>query len=163
MFKKISIKTGFTDTEIKVLLFLLTAFLAGFTYIKLFKENGESRYREFDYTKEENLLLKSEQSDTLGGDLKKEENEASRNQILDLKTKGYESSVKREPAPNSINLNAASKGDLMKISGIGEKTAENIMNYRDRKGKFKELSELMNVKGIGEAKYARFKKYLFIK
>jgi competence protein ComEA len=51
----------------------------------------------------------------------------------------------------------------MKISGIGEKTAENIFTYRGKNGKFKTIDELMNVKGIGEAKFAKFKKYLFIK
>jgi comEA protein len=163
MFKKLSVKIGFTETEIKVLLFLLALFLAGFTYIKIMKGGSEATYKEFDYSKEESLLLKSEQGDSLEEASMPTDKDSIRKQVLELKDKPYETTTKKEPAERSINLNSASREDLMKISGIGDKTAGNILSYREKNGKFKVIDELMNVKGIGEAKFAKFKKYLFIK
>ena len=163
MFKKLSVKIGFTETEIKVLLFLLALFLAGFTYIKIMKGGSEAAYKEFDYSKEESLLLKSEQGDSLEEASMSGDKDSVRKQVLELKDKSYETTAKKEPAEKSINLNTASKEDLMKISGIGDKTAGNILSYKEKNGKFKVIDELMNVKGIGEAKFEKFKKYLFIK
>jgi comEA protein len=164
MFKKLSVKIGFTETEIKVLLFLLGIFLAGFTYIKFIKEGTESTYKEFDYSKEESALLKSEQGDSLEeSSMLTGDKDSVKRQVLELKEKPYSTITKKEPTEKSINLNTASREEFMKISGIGEKTAGNIFSYRAKNGKFKTLDELMNVKGIGEAKFAKFKKYLFIK
>jgi len=163
MFKKLSVKIGFTETEIKVLIFLLALFLAGFTYIKFIKGGTEVTYKEFDYSKEESSLLKSEQGDSLDGASIPENKDSIREQVLELKDKPYATTTKKEPTEKSIDLNTASREELMKISGIGEKTAENIFTYRGQNGKFKTIDELMNVKGIGEAKFAKFKKYLFIK
>lgn len=163
MIKKLSIKIGFTETEIKVLLFLLTIFLAGFTYRQIVIGRTENTYKEFDYSKEESLLLNSEQGDTLEAPSILSDKESVRKQVLELKDKPFEITTKKNPVEKSINLNTASKEDLMRISGIGEKTAGNILAYREKKGKFKTIDELMNIKGIGEAKFGKFKKYLFIK
>jgi len=163
MFKKLSVKIGFTETEIKVLLFLLALFLGGFTYIKFIKSGKEASYKEFDYSKEESSLLKSEQGDSLEEASISENKDSVKKQVLELKDKPYERVSKKEPADKSINLNSATKEELLKISGIGDKTAENILVYRAKNNRFKTIDELMNVKGIGEAKFAKFKKYLFIK
>jgi comEA protein len=163
MFKKLSIKSGFTETEIKVLLFLIALFLAGFTYIKFIKVGAENTYKEFDYSKEENLLLKSEKGDSLEEASTVEDKDSIRKQVLELKDKQYEMAAKKEPAEKSINLNTASRIELMKISGIGEKTADNIFSYREKNGKFRIIDELRNVKGIGDVKFTKFKKYFFIK
>jgi comEA protein len=163
MFKKLSVKTGFTETEIKVLLFLLAIFLAGFTYIKFIKGGSEAAYKEFDYSKEENALLKSEHGDSIEAASMQEDKDSIKKQVLELKDKPYGTTTKKEPTEKSINLNTAAREELMKISGIGEKTAGNILLYREKNGKFKTLEELMNVKGIGDAKFAKFKKYLYIK
>ena len=49
------------------------------------------------------------------------------------------------------------------LPGIGEKTAEKIIELRKERGKFNTLEELMNVKGIGEVKFNKIKKFLYIK
>jgi comEA protein len=162
MFKKISVKIGFTETEIKVLLFLLGIFLAGFSYITFIKASDPS-YKEFDYSKEESSLLKAESGDSLNEPAIMEGKDTVRNQVLELKDRSYKVTSKKAPNENSINLNTASKEQLMKIPGIGEKTADNIFAYREKNGKFKSLEEIMNVKGIGESKYNKFKKYLYLK
>ncbi|MCD6160710.1 MAG: RNA-binding transcriptional accessory protein [Kosmotoga sp.] len=48
-----------------------------------------------------------------------------------------------------VNLNTASKHLLKYISGLNEKSAENIVKYREEKGLFKKREELLKVRGIG--------------
>ena len=50
---------------------------------------------------------------------------------------------------NKIRLNSASAEQLQQLSGIGEKKAEAILQYRQQHGKFKTIEELQNIKGIG--------------
>ena len=49
-----------------------------------------------------------------------------------------------------INLNTASKSLLSYVSGIGEKMAENIVNYRSENGPFEERKQLKKVPRLGE-------------
>ena len=52
-----------------------------------------------------------------------------------------------------ININTASKHLLAYVSGIGEKLAENIVNYRTENGPFEERKELKKVPRLGEKAY----------
>ena len=51
--------------------------------------------------------------------------------------------------PEKININAATKEQLMTLNGIGEKVAERVIAYRKDVGPFKTPEEIMKVKGIG--------------
>lgn len=62
-----------------------------------------------------------------------------------------------------ININRANKETLVRIPYIGEYTAEQIIEYRMRKGKFSSLDELKTIKGIREKNFKRFSPYLKIK
>lgn len=59
-----------------------------------------------------------------------------------------------------LNLNTASKEELMMIDGIGELTATKIVEYRDEIGGFASLEQLMDIEGIGEKKFAAWSRYL---
>ena len=49
-----------------------------------------------------------------------------------------------------INLNTASKSLLSYVSGIGEKMAENIVNFRSENGAFANRKSLKKVPRLGE-------------
>lgn len=60
-----------------------------------------------------------------------------------------------------ININIASKEELMVLEGIGEKTADYIIKYREIK-RFDTIEEIMDVKGIGESKFSKIKENICI-
>ena len=62
----------------------------------------------------------------------------------------------------SINLNTATIDQLETLPGIGRKTAERILEQRQKSGGFKKIEELMNVKGIGEKSFLKIKPMVFV-
>ena len=61
-----------------------------------------------------------------------------------------------------VNINSATQNELQSLPGIGASTASKIINYRNKNGKFKKIEDLMNVDGIGEAKFNNLKDYISI-
>ncbi len=59
-----------------------------------------------------------------------------------------------------ININTANISTLTKISGIGIKTAQKIIEFRNLNGRFNSVDELLKIKGIGKVKLSRIKKYI---
>lgn len=55
-----------------------------------------------------------------------------------------------------ININNASKEELMELTGIGESTANKIIEYR-KSQRFLEIEDIMNVSGIGKSKFDKIK------
>lgn len=63
---------------------------------------------------------------------------------------------------NLININTASIQELDALPGVGEATANKIVNYREEKGKFNSIEEIKNVNGIGDKKYEELKTLISI-
>lgn len=63
---------------------------------------------------------------------------------------------------SKININTANISELKQITGIGESTANKIIDYRENVGKFKKIEDIKEVKGIGDAKYESLKNKITI-
>lgn len=61
-----------------------------------------------------------------------------------------------------LNLNRARVKDLTYLPGIGPELARRIINYREETGRFKELSQLKEVPGIGEIRFKKTKHRLTV-
>ena len=56
-----------------------------------------------------------------------------------------------------VNINTANKEKLETLPGIGETTAQKIIDYREANGKFNSIEDIKNVSGIGDAKFNSLK------
>jgi competence protein ComEA len=56
-----------------------------------------------------------------------------------------------------VNLNTATVAELQTLPGIGEVLAQRIVEYRDRHGGFRAVTDLRQVEGIGDAKFQQLK------
>ncbi|MFQ5751527.1 MAG: Tex family protein [bacterium] len=61
-----------------------------------------------------------------------------------------------------VNLNTASKSLLKYVAGINNRTAENIVKYREENGRFKAREELKQVKGLGNMAFVQSSGFLRI-
>jgi competence protein ComEA len=57
----------------------------------------------------------------------------------------------------AINLNTATKDELVALPGIGPAKAQAILDHRSAHGPFKSVEELKDVKGIGAKRYEKLK------
>jgi len=168
-------KAGFTRNEAKVALLIISVLIIGagikyssylfagdnskYDYTKSDEEfkklSDNARKKEFDALK--NDTLKKEEADLLSKELMSEQDSI---EAIEKDPKISKKELKLRE--KSINLNTAEIDELVSLPGIGASTAEKILEYRKRKGKFKSISEIKNVKGIGEKKFDKIKEYLVV-
>lgn len=59
-----------------------------------------------------------------------------------------------------VSINSSSIEELCLLPGIGEKTAQKIIDYRSENGLFQNIEDITNVSGIGDAKFQKIKEYI---
>jgi competence protein ComEA len=62
-----------------------------------------------------------------------------------------------------VNINTAGVDELKTLPGVGPKTAEAIMAYRQEHGPFQRPEDLMEIRGIGEKKLARMREWVVVR
>lgn len=130
MLKRIAEWLALTKTERNVILFLTVTLLVG-AGIRLYQETFPSA-PQFDYR-------------------------ASDSTFAALNAASEDSSISQGESSGAININTATKQQLMDLPGIGEVTADRIMKYRETKGAFKSINDLRAVKGMNKKKLDKIK------
>jgi competence protein ComEA len=62
-----------------------------------------------------------------------------------------------------VNLNKASEAELQTLTGVGPAKATAIIEYRDQNGGFKKVEEIMEISGIGEKTFEKFKDQITVR
>ncbi|MGX7172928.1 helix-hairpin-helix domain-containing protein [Enterococcus ratti] len=88
--------------------------------------------------------------------------ELSNEQILNTNELTATELSKKKVDKEKINLNTAELSQLQEIPGIGEKKAQEIIQYRKEHGSFKNVEELQEISGIGEKTVEKIKNFITI-
>jgi comEA protein len=154
--KKINQTLGFTKNEGRIVIFLVAAFLIG-CCIKIYMASTHSMKR-FDYSASDSVFAERsrlanspESTLTAGNDTLSGAKDSS--QYADAADLSVDEDGK-------INLNTATKEQLISLPGIGDVSADLILAYREKHGKFKTLGDLRNIHGIGQKKIERLSSYI---
>lgn len=116
-----------------------------------------------------NLAAKLSDGDKIYIPSVSEEKNSENNNNININSSGKGQNVKADrnnvsimKNNSKININTANISELKQITGIGESTANKIIDYRENVGKFKKIGDIKEVKGIGDAKYESLKNKITI-
>lgn len=70
--------------------------------------------------------------------------------------------ISQNSSSNLVNINTATLEQLQSLPGIGASKAQDIIDYRTKNGLFKDISDIKNVSGIGNALYEKIKSNITI-
>ncbi|MBN1637895.1 MAG: helix-hairpin-helix domain-containing protein [Ignavibacteriales bacterium] len=163
--KNISRKIGFTETEFSVLLFLSFVFLTGLIFQQFISPENKIDKKQISsgYLLQDSLFFASDRDSLFlkNGKLTIDNEQ----ELSDFSNNKFEQreKISVQLGEKSIDINEADMKTLCLLPGIGEKTAEKIIEYRKNYGKFNRIEDIKKVKGIGEKKFNNIKKYIFVK
>ncbi|TAL68866.1 MAG: helix-hairpin-helix domain-containing protein [Bacteroidetes bacterium] len=156
---------GVTKSELVVVFFIVVGLLGGVIIQNLSGDKEQDKrseeiadivYHSLD------SLAEIQRTSYIGSDI----NDSSFQELATADTlvkKDFFSSQKKKEFPSGkINLNTASKVELMKLPGVGEKTAIAILEYR-QSTRFAKPSDIMKIKGIGPKKFEKMKEFLDVR
>jgi len=76
---------------------------------------------------------------------------------------GCQAQAQQQNAPRlMVNINTATRTELIQVPKIGEKMAERIVDFRKANGPFRRIEDIMNVKGMGEKTFLAIRPYLTV-
>mgnify|MGYP003879879329 CR=1 FL=1 len=121
-----------------------------------YKQHGASTEKQVDYY--EDLVRENDPG-------RKEAQEAENNVEGSKEKRAAElnnpANAKHEES-NRVNINKAGLEELMSLPSIGEVKAKAIMEYRKSIGRFSDIGELLNVKGIGAKTLEKIRPYITV-
>jgi competence protein ComEA len=162
MFDKLSKKLNLTPTELKLAAFLVIALAAGLLIKFVLGVSEKTELSFYNYALLDSIFFSEVENDANNSEILNK-NVDYKQEVFDFNKRSFNNVyTKQLPAEKSINLNKATKQELMNLPGIGEKTAENIIELRNQLTRFRKLEDLLRVKGIGSKKLDNIKKYLYI-
>ena len=144
-------KAGFTNNEVKVVLFLSVTFLVGLA-IKLTRAPGApDALPRYDYTRLDSMFIaQSRAADSLSSRPAEQKVAAARE-------------PKKPPAAGSINVNRATSQELQRLPGVGAAFADRIVLYRKEHGRFASVEDLLNVNGFGQKRLELIRRYVTVR
>lgn len=66
----------------------------------------------------------------------------------------------QEETDGKVNINTASKEELMSLPGVGQAKAELIIQYREEHGRFQTIEDIMNISGIKDGLFGKIKDHI---
>ena len=69
---------------------------------------------------------------------------------------------KKKPPVKPVNINTATSEELQQVPGIGPATAQKILQMRKSYGPFKSVDDLLAIRGLGEKRLDKMRKYLTV-
>ena len=106
------------------------------------------------YATVEEVLKEVELSDNADLTVLNPDTVLNNHDVLNIPVKKEESELPR------ISINTATAEELMRLPGIGKTTAESIIAFRNEHGLFQKREDLLNVHGIGPAKYEKLEDFI---
>jgi competence ComEA-like helix-hairpin-helix protein len=70
--------------------------------------------------------------------------------------------AQKKPPANPIDLNTATAAQLQQIPGIGPATANAIVQFRTKSGRFERIEDLLAIRGISSRKLREIRRYVKI-
>jgi competence protein ComEA len=144
---------GFTRNEIAVLLFLCVTFLVG-AGVRWYRHQAtaSAAVSPLEYREEDSTFIAR-----------------ARALLADTSGQGGKpgATSRRTTSPplqeGSVDVNTATREQLVSLPGIGEEIAGRIMKYRDENGPFESVEGLLEVKGIGPKKLERMRRFIVVR
>ena len=130
------------------------------------KENAEAKEINLAYKLEDGMKIYIPTKEEIQNKENLEVNQYVYEGTKENSSQVNKSQGNREPKETiinkKVNINKASQEELDSLPGIGPSTARKILEYRKQNGNFKNIEDIKEVSGIGEAKFEKIREMITV-